>query len=225
MASSSEQLEPTPRTTLKRVPDRGAYDRATINAILDEGLICHLAFARDGQPHAIPTIYARDGNQLYVHGSSANRVLRALRDGLEACVTVTLIDGLVLGRSAFHTSMNFRSLVLYGKAQEVTDATEKLEALRVLVEHALPGRWKDVRGPNLAEFQRTMVLSLPIAEASAKVRTGGPVDDEEDYELGCWAGVIPVRTAFDAPVPDARLASGIPLPSYVRDYARPGARS
>lgn len=220
---SRPDLEVTPRTELRRAPDRGRFDRATIHAILDEGMICHLALAREGVPHVIPTIYGRLDDSLYVHGSSANRILRGLKDGREACVTVTLIDGLVLGRSAFHQSMNYRSVVLYGAMRDVTDADEKLRALEVMVDHAIPGRWKDVRGPNRAEFQRTTVLALAIEEGSAKVRTGPPIDEEEDYELDCWAGVIPLTTEPGAPIPDPRLPAGIEAPSYATRYRRAGS--
>lgn len=221
MTSSEAPFEPTERTTLKRRPERGSYDRATIHAILDEGLVCHVAFAPDGQPHQIPTIYARCGDTLYLHGSSANRMLRSLKVGLPACVSVTLVDGLVLARSAFHQSMNFRSVIVYGTAREVTDAAEKLEALRALVDHVVPGRWAEIRGPSTQELQRTTVLALPIAEGSAKARTGPPADDEPDYELPCWAGVIPLATTALDPIDDPRLAPGIDFPSYARQYHRP----
>ena len=218
-------LSATARTTLKRQPDRGSHDRAVIRQILDEGLICDLAFAKGDKPYVIPTAYGRIGDQLYLHGSSANRALRSLRDGGEACVTVTLLDGLVLGRSAFHQSMNFRSAILYGRLREVDDASEKLEALRAIVEHVVPGRWQDVRGPNTAEFQRTLVLALAIEEGSAKLRNGPPIDEEEDYALACWAGVIPLRVAPGEPQADPRLREDTPPPSYALDYRRPGAES
>jgi len=222
---STPTLEPTARTRLKRQPQRGVYDREQIHGILDEGFICHLAFASGGQPHLIPTIYGRDGDTVYVHGAVANRALRALADGGEACLSVTLVDGLVLGRSAFHTSVNYRSVILYGQAREVSDPVEKGNAFRVMVEHAIPGRWNDVRTPNKAEIARTIVLALPIEEASAKVRTGAPVDEEEDYALACWAGVIPLGEAAGAPVDDPKLTPGIDAPRYARAYRRPGAAS
>ncbi len=222
---SSPVLTPTRRTRLKRKPERGSHERAAIHAILDEGIICQLGFAANGRPAIIPTIYGRIDDTLYLHGSTANRALRALKGGGEACVSVTLLDGLVLGRSAFHQSMNFRSVVLYGAAREVTDAGEKLAALRAMVEHAIPGRWKDVRGPSVREFQQTLVLALPIQEASAKVRTGPPVDDEPDYRLGCWAGVIPLALTPLAPVDDPRLEAGIGPPLYATEYARPGRQT
>jgi nitroimidazol reductase NimA-like FMN-containing flavoprotein (pyridoxamine 5'-phosphate oxidase superfamily) len=222
MGTSSAELEATPRTTLKRAPDRGTYDREAIHAILDEALICHLGFSQGGKPGIIPTILGRSGDTVYVHGSTANRALRALAAGGDACLEVTLIDALVLGRSAFHQSMNYRSVILYGPMREVTDAQEKLEALRVLVEHAIPGRWKDVRGPNVQEFQRTLVLALDINEGTAKVRSGPPIDDEEDYELACWAGLIPLEQRSGAPVPDGRLLPGVEVPAYASDYRRPG---
>jgi hypothetical protein len=217
----SDILIPTQRTRLKRLPERGSHERAAIHAILDEGLFCHLAFAIDGEPHVIPTIYARRDDRLYLHGSKANRALRALKRGGQACVCVTLLDGLVLARSAFHHSMNYRSVILYGEAREVADAGEKLEALRALVEHVVPGRWNDVRGPSASELLRTTVLVLPIAEGSAKLRTGFAREEEADYELTCWAGVIPLRLSSRAPISDPRLQTGITPPPYATRYARP----
>lgn len=214
------QLEPTPRTTLKRGKKRGSYQVEAIHAILDEGLVCQLAFVANDSPHVIPTAYARIGSTLYVHGASTNRALRALCGGEPACLSVTHIDGLVLARSAFHHSMNYRSVILYGAMREVTDPAEWLAGLRAIVEHMVPGRWDDVRAPNETELKRTIVLALAIDEGSAKVRSGPPVDDEEDYRIGCWAGVIPTRTSFEAPVDDPRLAAGIAVPSYVREYRR-----
>ncbi len=216
------QLEPTPRTTLKRGKDRGSYELDDIHGILDAGLACHLAFIANGSPHIIPTAYGRIGSTLYVHGAAANRALRALCNGEPACLSVTHIDGLVLARSAFHHSMNYRSVVLYGPMREVTDDEEWLAGLHAIIEHMVPGRWDDVRGPNAAETKRTMVLALEIDEGSAKVRSGPPVDDEEDYEIGCWAGVIPTPIHFAAPIDDPRLAPGIEVPSYVRNYRRAG---
>ncbi len=214
------QLEPTPRTTLKRGKDRGSYQVDDIHAILDEGLICQLAFVANDSPHVIPTAYARIGSTVYVHGAAANRALRALCNGEPACLSVTHIDGLVLARSAFHHSMNYRSVVLYGAMREVTDPKEWLAGLRAIIEHMVPGRWDDVRAPNATEAKRTLVLALSIDEGSAKVRSGPPVDDEADYEIACWAGVIPTQTRFERPVDDPRLAPGIAVPSYVRDYQR-----
>src|SRR4051812_22349241 len=180
----------TERTTVKRLSERGNYDAATVHAILDEALICHVAFSVDGKPVVIPTIHTRIGDTLYFHGSAASRMLRSLREGVEACVCATLLDGLVLARSAFHHSMNYRSAVVFGTAREVTDPAEKLRALDALVEHVARGRSAEVRPPNERELKQTLVLALPIAEASAKIRTGPPVDDEEDYALPVWAGVL-----------------------------------
>ncbi len=222
---ASKLLARTPRTTLKRQAPRGSYEREQIHAILDEALVCDLAFAVGDKPYAIPTVHGRVDDTLYLHGSSANRALRSLRDGAQACVTATLVDGLVLGRSAFHQSINFRCVVLYGQAREVSDPDEKRAALRAIVEHAIPGRSEDVRGPNEQELRRTMVLAIPIEEASAKVRTGQPVDEEEDYTLPYWAGLIPLRLQADAPLPDPRLAAGTPVPEYARAYRRPGCGS
>jgi uncharacterized protein len=187
------ELAVTERTRVRRLAKRGSYDVATIHAILDEALICHVGFVAAGKPVVIPTIHWRDGDRLYVHGSAASHMLRNLRDGVDACVTVTLLDGLVLARSAFHHSMNYRSVVIFAKATEVTDREEKLRALDKLVEHIVPGRSAEVRAPNESELRQTLVLALPIEEASAKIRTGGPIDDDEDYALPVWAGVVPMR--------------------------------
>jgi nitroimidazol reductase NimA-like FMN-containing flavoprotein (pyridoxamine 5'-phosphate oxidase superfamily) len=193
----------TERTRVRRLAKRASYDVATIHAILDEALICHVGFAVEGRPVVIPTIHWRDGDRLYVHGSAASHMLRNLRDGVDACVTVTLLDGLVLARSAFHHSMNYRSVVIFAKATEVTDREEKLRALERLVEHIVPGRSAEVRAPNESELRQTLVLSLPIEEASAKIRTGGPVDEEEDYALPVWAGVVPMKLTKGEPVKDS----------------------
>jgi hypothetical protein len=216
----SSPIAPTPRTTLRRLPKRGTFQRAQIEAILDEAYVCHVGFAVDGQPYVIPTIHARVGATLYVHGSAASRMLRTLGAGVPACVTVTLLDGLVLARSAFHHSMNYRSVVVLGTAREVADAREKLDALEALVEHVLPGRWAESRPPSELELKATSVLALPIDEASAKVRSGPPSDDEEDYALDCWAGVLPLRLAPGEPIADERLKPGLPLPAGIRNYAR-----
>jgi len=215
-----EALTQTARTTLKRLPQRGAFDRESINQILDEGFICHVGFAVDGQPYVIPTGYARAGDRLFIHGSQASRMLRTLGQGIDVCLTVTLIDGLVLARSAFHHSMNYRSVVVFGRATVVDEREEKLSALRALSDHMIPGRWDDVRKPSERELQLTTVLSLPLDEASAKVRTGPPLDDEEDYELPVWAGVIPLRMVANAPHPDPRLPVEIDPPPYALDYSR-----
>ncbi len=215
-----EKTSQTPRTTLKRLPQRGSYDREIINQILDEGFICHVGFALDGQPFVIPTGYARVGDSLIIHGSQASRMLRTLGQGIEVCATVTLIDGLVLARSAFHHSINYRSVVVFGRASVVDDSEAKFAALRALSEHMIPGRWDDVRAPSKRELQQTTVLSLPLIEASAKVRTGPPLDDEEDYNLPAWAGVIPLRFVADMPVDDPRLPANTDVPKYADDYAR-----
>jgi nitroimidazol reductase NimA-like FMN-containing flavoprotein (pyridoxamine 5'-phosphate oxidase superfamily) len=213
-------IHQTERTKLKRLPARGHYERATINAILDEGFICHVGFVVDGQPYVIPTGYARAGDNVYIHGSSASRMLRNLSEGMNACVTVTLIDGLVLARSAFHHSINYRSVVILGKAQLVSDDTEKNAALEALTEHIVPGRWADVRWPTDLELKATTVLKLPIDEASAKIRTGDPKDDEEDYAMNVWAGVLPLSLAIGEPIADGRLDPTIPIPRHVKDYRR-----
>ena len=214
------QLPPTPRTTLKRLPKRGSHERETINRILDEGFICHVGFALEGQPFVIPTGYARADDQLIIHGSQASRMLRALKTGIDVCVTVTIIDGLVLARSAFHHSMNYRSVVIFGRATLIAEHQAKLAALFALSEHMIPGRWNDVRGASEAELQQTTVLSLPIDEASAKIRTGPPLDDEEDYALNVWAGVLPMRLTTEEPTADPRLPPDIEVPDYVGSYRR-----
>ncbi|MBD2462906.1 pyridoxamine 5'-phosphate oxidase family protein [Oscillatoria sp. FACHB-1407] len=219
-SSDSQVLTPTNRTTVKRLPMRGNYDRTEIEQILDEGLICQVGFVVNGQPFVIPTAYGRVGDKLYIHGSPASRMLRTLQQGVEVCVTVTLLDGLVLARSAFHHSMNYRSVVLFGTATLVNNPDEKLEALKAFTDHIIPGRWEDVRSPNRQELAGTLVLSLPITEASAKVRTGGPSDDEGDYALPTWAGVIPLRVVADAPIADEQLTLAIEPPDYVTHYQR-----
>lgn len=210
----------TDRTKVKRLPARGAYDRETIYSILDEAFICHVGFNVDRQPYVIPTGFARIGDDLYIHGSSASRMLRSLAQVIDVCVTVTLIDGLVLARSAFHHSMNYRSVVILGRALLVDDPEEKYEALEAFTEHIIPGRWADIRWPNELEMKATSVLKLPIAEASAKIRTGDPKDDEEDYEMNIWAGVLPLNTVPGPPVPDSRLNGGIEVPGHVLKYKR-----
>jgi nitroimidazol reductase NimA-like FMN-containing flavoprotein (pyridoxamine 5'-phosphate oxidase superfamily) len=211
----------TERTTVRRLPQRGAYDAETIHRILDEALICHVGFVVENRPVVIPTIHWRDGDSLYFHGSAAAGFLRHLRAGVQACVTVTLLDGLVLARSAFHHSMNYRSVVVFGTAREVTDREEKLRAFDRLVEHVVAGRSAHARRPNEREIKQTLVLSIPITEASAKVRTGGPVDDEEDYELPIWAGVIPLALTPSAPIDDGRVVEGVTVPDYATKYVRP----
>jgi nitroimidazol reductase NimA-like FMN-containing flavoprotein (pyridoxamine 5'-phosphate oxidase superfamily) len=195
-----------------------------IDAILDEGLIAHLAIVDEqGQPFVIPTLHARSGDVVYCHGSTASRTLRALAAGAPACLTVSLIDGLVLARAAMHHSANYRSAMVIGQARVVEDPDEKQQALRAVVEHIVPGRWDDVRAPNENELKATAVLALPIEEASAKVRSGDPMDDEEDYASAAWAGVIPLLSSAGAPEPDARLRAGIAAPAYATDYRRPGS--
>ena len=200
---------PTHRTQVRRLPKRAAYDKAQIHAILDEALICHVGFVVDGQPYVIPTGFVRSGDQLYVHGSAASRMLRGLAAGIDVCVTVTLIDGLVLARSAFHHSINYRSVVVLGKARLVEDVEEKRGALREFTDHVVPGRWAEVREPTEQELKATSVLALPLDEVSAKVRSGDPVDDDEDYALPIWAGVVPLSTTAGVPIPDGRVLDGV----------------
>ena len=211
---------PSPRTTVRRLPKRAAYDVATIHAILDEGLVCHVGFVHEGQPYVIPTNYARWGEQLVIHGAAASRLLRTLAGGVPVCVTVTLIDGLVLARSAFHHSTNYRSVMVLGTAVEVADPAERMQALHAFVEHVLPGRWNEVRPPSENELRATLVLKLSITEASAKLRTGPPVDDEADYALPCWAGVVPLALTASAPVPDGRVGAGIAPREEIQAYRR-----
>ena len=210
----------TERTKLKRLPKRGHFDRETVYGILDEGFICHVGFAHEGKPVVIPTGYARVDDTLLIHGSQASRMLRTLSGGVDACVTVTIVDGLVLARSAFHHSMNYRSVVVFGRATLIEDREEKLAALLALSEHFIRGRWAEIREPSEQELKLTTVLSLPLVEASAKVRTGPPLDDEEDYALPVWAGIIPLRLEAGEPIKDPRLPEGIAIPGYARDYRR-----
>jgi nitroimidazol reductase NimA-like FMN-containing flavoprotein (pyridoxamine 5'-phosphate oxidase superfamily) len=216
-------VSPTPRTTLKRLPARGSYDRQAIHGVLDEAPFCHVGFVDSGQVFVIPTIHARVGEELYLHGAPASRMLGTLAGGAPVCVTATLLDGLVLARSAFHHSMNYRSVVVLAVARLVTDLEEKRHVLEALVERVLPGRSREARPPSTAEMNRTHVVALPITEASAKSRVGGPLDDESDYELACWAGELPLRLCPGTPVPDARLAVGTPLsPAVTRGIVAGG---
>jgi nitroimidazol reductase NimA-like FMN-containing flavoprotein (pyridoxamine 5'-phosphate oxidase superfamily) len=216
---------PTDRTALKRLPKRGHFDRETVYRILDEGFVCHVGFVVDDQPFVIPTSYCRIGDKIYIHGSAASRMLRTLEKGVDVCVTVTLVDGLVLARSAFHHSMNYRSVLILGLASVVEDADEKIQALEAFVEHVVPGRWRDVRQPTQGELNATLVLSLSLVEGSAKVRSGPPLDDEEDYLLPIWAGEIPLRVVAEAPVTDPRTQPDLEAPPYAREYRRPGQQS
>jgi nitroimidazol reductase NimA-like FMN-containing flavoprotein (pyridoxamine 5'-phosphate oxidase superfamily) len=210
----------TERSTLKRLPKRGVYDRELVYQILDEGFICHASFAVDGQPFVIPTGYARVDDQLYIHGSQVSRMLRTLSQGIEVCVGVTLVDGLVLARSAFHHSVNYRSVVVFGRAAMVEEEEAKLAALFAFSEQVIPGRWNDVREPTKQELKATTVLSLPLVEASAKVRIGPPIDDEEDYALDVWAGVLPLGITAGNPITDPRLPEHIKPPAYTLNYSR-----
>lgn len=210
----------TPKTTLKRLPQRGDFDRATVYRILDEAFVCHVGFAVDGQPFVIPTSFGRDSDTLYIHGSAASRMLRSLKQEIPVCVTVTLIDGLVLARSAFHHSINYRSVVIFGQASVLEEPSEKFAALRTITEHILPGRWADVREPNEQELKATSVLAVPLVEVSAKVRTGAPKDDDEDMAIPAWAGELPLRAATGTPIPDAYLPPDAEPPNYVVNYNR-----
>ena len=215
-----EKIAPTERTKVKRIPKRGNFERETIYKILDEGFVCHVGFTIDDQPYVIPTGYARSGDDLLIHGSTASRMMRALSWEKEVCVTVTLIDGLVLARSAFHHSMNYRSVVIFGRAKTIGGEAEKLNALKAFTEHIVPGRWAEVRPPNEKELKTTTVLRLPLKEASAKVRAGGPVDDAADRGLCVWAGVIPLKTAAGKPIDDDFLKDEIGTPDYIFNQKR-----
>jgi nitroimidazol reductase NimA-like FMN-containing flavoprotein (pyridoxamine 5'-phosphate oxidase superfamily) len=216
----SETQMPTPRTRVVREAHRGVYDRETAYKILDEGFLCHVGFVANGQPFVIPTSYGRKDASLYIHGSAASRMLRQMKEGIPVCVTVTLLDGLVLARSVFNHSMNYRSVVILGKAALVDDPAEKLEALRLLSEHIIPGRWDDARQPNERELKQTSVLRIPIEEFSSKVRIGPPIDDEEDLSFPTWAGVVPLEMKVGTPENDPTLQPGREVPEYVRSYSR-----
>ena len=216
----SETQIPTTRTRVVREPHRGVYDREQVYRILDEAFLCHVGFAVDGQPFVIPTSYGRQDSNLYIHGSAASRMLRQMKDGLPVCVTVTLLDGLVLARSVFNHSMNYRSVVILGKATLVDDPKEKLDGLRALSDHILPGRWDDSRQPNEQELKATSLLRIPIEEFSAKVRIGPPIDDAEDMNFPTWAGVLPLEMKPGQPIPDADLSPSQPVPEYVNHYSR-----
>jgi nitroimidazol reductase NimA-like FMN-containing flavoprotein (pyridoxamine 5'-phosphate oxidase superfamily) len=216
----NEIINTTERTKLKRLPKRGNFERETVYKILDEAFVCHVGFCVNDQPFVIPTSFARIGDKLVIHGSAASRMMRSLSAEIDVCVTVTLIDGLVLARSAFHHSMNYRSVVVFGKAKIVEDEKEKNEALKAFTEHIVPDRWSAVRPPTKNELKGTTVLSLSLTEASAKIRAGGPVDDEEDYEMDVWAGVLPLNMTTGAPVADERLKRGIEVPPNILNYSR-----
>jgi uncharacterized protein len=216
----SQPYTPTPRTRLVREADRAVYDREAVYRILDEGFLCHVGFVADGQPFVIPTSYGRKDDCLYIHGSAASRMLRNLKESVPVCITVTLLDGLVLARSIFNHSMNYRSVVVLGKATLVDDPEEKIAALRLLSEHILPGRWADSRQPNERELKQTSVLRLPIEEFSAKVRIGPPIDDEADYSFPTWAGVVPLEMTAGAPIDDPRLDPAREVPAYAKHYTR-----
>lgn len=217
-----ETQMPTARTRLVREPHRAVYDREAVYKILDEGFLCHVGFVSDGQPFVIPTSYGRKGDSLFIHGSAASRMLRGMKEGMPVCVTVTLIDGLVLARSIFNHSINYRSVVILGKATPIEDPEQKLAALRALSEHILPGRWDDVRQPNERELKQTAVLGLSIEEFSAKRRTGPPLDDPEDYSFPTWAGILPLELTAGKPVADPNLQAGREAPPSLRSYSRKG---
>ena len=211
-------MELTKRSELRRIPVRGSRQWSTISGILDAGFLAHVGFSVNHQPFVIPTLYGRRGETLYLHGSAASRMLRELETGIEACVTVTLVDGLVLARSAFHHSMNYRSVVAFGRAKKIEDPAYKIQCLQVISEHVIPGRWAEVRAPNASELKATAVLEFFIEEASSKVRSGPPLEDESDYEFPVWAGVLPLALRAQEPIPDVQLPGGVGLPNYVSRY-------
>jgi len=219
--TGDQRFAVTDRTTLKRLPERGSHERDVVHSILDAGFVCHLGFVTDRGPVVIPTAYGRTGDEVFIHGSPASRMLRSLKAGVEVCLTVTLVDGLVLARSTFHHSINFRSVVVFGRATQVTDPAKKKEALLAFVEHAVPGRNADARPPSDQEVKGTLVLSLPLAEASAKVRTGPPIDEPEDLELPVWAGVLPLPPTPAVPQPDEFVTDAVAVPEYIAGYRRP----
>jgi nitroimidazol reductase NimA-like FMN-containing flavoprotein (pyridoxamine 5'-phosphate oxidase superfamily) len=214
------QFTPTKRTQVQRLPDRGQYDSETIYRILDEAFLCHVGFVVDGQPFVIPTAFARIEDKVYIHGSAASRMLRTLAGGVQVCATVTLVDGLVLARSAFHHSMNYRSVVILGRATVVKESREKLRALQAFTDHIVTGRWDGLRPVRESELKATTVLALPLAEVSAKIRSGPPKDEAEDYDLPIWAGVVPLRLVASEPVPDPKLPGEIATPEHARNYSR-----
>jgi len=205
------------RSKVKRIPSRGFYDKETINQIIDEALYCHVSFVHNDQPYIIPTIHARVGDRIVLHGAKGSRMLKHIAEGNKVSVAITLMDGLVLARSVFHHSMNYRSVVIFGKGKLIENEVEKLEALKTITEHLIPGRWDDARKPNEKELNATTVVSIDIDEASAKIRTGPPIDDEEDYKLPVWAGLIPISLKFDSPENDPKLNKDIGLPNYIRE--------
>ncbi len=213
-------MKPTQRSELRRLPKRGSHDPAVIHEILDAGFLAHVGFCVAGQPFVVPTLFGRDGDRLYLHGSAASRMLKQLDTGIPACVTVTLVDGLVLARSAFHHSMNYRSVMVFGTARKIEEQDRKVHALRVIAEHLMAGRWNDVRPPTEDELKVTAVLEFEIEEASAKIRTGPPLDEEADYALPIWAGVLPLELTPKPPVRDERLTLDLPAPEYARHYRR-----
>lgn len=216
----SNEIKQTERTKLKRIPKRGSFDREIVYKILDEAFICHIGFSVDGQTFVIPTAYGRKDNLLYVHGSAASRMMREISKGIDVCLTVTLVDGLVLARSAFHHSINYRSVVIFGKAEIVESEAEKNDALFAFTEHLIKGRWAEIREPNAKELKGTTVLKLEINEASAKMRAGNPIDDDEDMNLDVWAGVIPLEIKAGKPIDDDLLRENIEVPEYVKNYKR-----
>src|ERR1700677_2962770 len=216
----TQPFTPTPRTKVQRLPDRGKYDRETVHAILDQGFVCHVGFVVDGQPFVIPTNYARVNETLYLHGSSASRMLKTLAGGVNVCVTVTHVDGLVLARSAFHHSVNYRSVVALGVAHPIDDPQEKLLALDAFTNHVMPGRWNQIRIPSKQELKATSFLPLQLDEGSEKVGVGQTTDDAEDYALPIWAGVLPLHVAPGAPIDDPKLIAGLKIPENVRTYSR-----
>ena len=221
--TTTTTFDKTPLNRVRRMPERGHYDADTIYPIIDEALICHVGFVEDGQPFVIPTIHARMGDALVLHGAKASRLLKHAAAGNDLCVTITILDGLVMARSVFHHSMNYRSAVLFGKGELIEDADERMRAFEVLTEHIMPGRWADARLPNDTELSATTLVRMPIDMASAKVRTGPPSDEDDDYSLDVWAGVVPIRRHFGEPIDDPKRTHDVAVPDYVRSYWRANA--
>lgn len=219
-SEQSQSFTPTSKSKVRRLPKQGSYDRELIYKILDEGLVCYVGFAIEGQPFVIPTAYARVADQIYLHGSPISRMMRSLGTGIEVCITVTLLDGLVLARSAFHHSMNYRSVMIFGTATVVSEREHKMAALQAFSDHIVLGRWAEVRQPNSNELKATVVLAIPLVEVSAKIRTGHPTDEREDYSLPIWAGEIPLRLVANLPINDPNLLQGIEPPGYALNYSK-----
>ena len=214
-----KELKKTNRTKVNRTPKRAVYEKETIYKILDETFVCQIAFKIDGQVFIIPTAFGRKDDSIFIHGSNKSRMLNSIKSGEDICIGVTLIDGIVAARSIFHHSINYRSVIIFGKGKEIDEPEDKLKALKIITEHIIPGRWNDARKPNEKELEITSVFEFKIDEASAKIRTGPPVDEKEDYNLNVWAGIIPLKTIAESPIRDQEVRNGILLPDYIKDFS------